>query len=133
MKSQRSKAAAAKVDREEILPEYDFSRAMYNKFAARFAVGSNVVVLEPAVGAMFSSATEVNEALRALAEIIQTNRAAHRPRRFLEFPYPAPDDWREFDSRSCVSNASITNVGELRTLDGSPALSGPLYASRRHL
>ena len=81
MKNQRSKAAAAKVDGEEILPEYDFSRAMPNKFAARFAAGGNVVVLEPDVAAMFPSATEVNEALRALAEIIQKNRAAHRPRR----------------------------------------------------
>ena len=81
MKNQRSKAAAAKVDGEEILPEYDFSRAKPNKFAARFAAGSNVVVLEPDVAAMFPSATEVKEALRALAEIIQKNRAAHRPRR----------------------------------------------------
>lgn len=81
MKNQRSKAAAAKVDRDEILPEYDFSRAMPNKFAARFAAGSNVVVLEPDVAAMFPSATEVNEAPRALAEIIQKNRAAQRPRR----------------------------------------------------
>ena len=80
MKNQSSKAAAAKVDGEEILPEYDFSRAMPNKFAARFAAGSNVVVLEPDVAAMFPSST-VNEALRALAESIQKNRAAHRPRR----------------------------------------------------
>ena len=81
MKNQLSKASAAKVDNEEILPEYAFSRAMPNKFAARFAAGSNVVLLEPDVAAMFPSATEVNEALRALAGIIQKNRAAHRPGR----------------------------------------------------
>ncbi|MBM3745499.1 MAG: hypothetical protein FJW34_06860 [Acidobacteria bacterium] len=69
--------AAGRVDLDEILPEYDFSRARPNKYASRYAAGSIVVVLEPDVAAMFSSAEEANEALRALAGIIQK----HRPRR----------------------------------------------------
>jgi hypothetical protein len=64
-------------DVDEVLPEYDFSRARPNKYAARYAAGSSVVVLEPDVAAVFPSAGEVNEALRALAGIIQK----HRPRR----------------------------------------------------
>jgi hypothetical protein len=69
--------AASRVERDEILPEYDFSRARPNKYAARYAQGSNVVVLEPDVAAVFQSEGEVNEVLRALAGIIQK----HRPRR----------------------------------------------------
>lgn len=59
------------VDADEILPEYDFSRARPNKYASRYAAGSNVVVLDPDVAAVFPSAGEVNEALRALVGIIR--------------------------------------------------------------
>lgn len=64
-------------DVDEILPEYDFSRASPNKYASRYAEGSAVVVLEPDVAAAFPSSAEANQALRALAGIIQK----HRPRR----------------------------------------------------
>ncbi len=63
------------VDADEILPEYDFSRASRNKYASRYAAGSAVVVLEPDVAAAFPSSGEVNEALRALAGIIQKRRS----------------------------------------------------------
>ncbi len=59
------------VDDDEILPEYDFSHARPNKYASRYLAGSNVVVLDPDVAAVFPSAGEVNEALRALAGIIR--------------------------------------------------------------
>ena len=62
---------------DEVLPENDFSRGLPNKFASRYAAGSAVVVLEPDVAQAFPTASEVNEALRALAGIIQK----HRPRR----------------------------------------------------
>lgn len=65
------------VDADEILPEYDFSRALPNKFASRFAAGSSVVVLDPDVAAAFPNPKDANDALRALAGIIQK----HRPRR----------------------------------------------------
>ncbi len=76
MKRPRSKGEAAdRADADEILPEYDFSRASLNKYASRYAAGSAVVVLEPDVGAAFPSSGEANEALRALAEIIQKHRS----------------------------------------------------------
>jgi hypothetical protein len=59
---------------DEILPEYDFSLASHNKYASRYAAGSAVVVLEPDVAAAFPSSGEANEALRALAGIIQKHR-----------------------------------------------------------
>jgi hypothetical protein len=63
------------VNADEILPEYDFSRASRNKYASRYAAGSAVVVLEPDVAAAFPTSGEANEALRALAGIIQKHRA----------------------------------------------------------
>jgi len=50
MKSELGKSRmAGRVDADEILPEYDFSRAGPNKFAPRYAAGSVVAVLEPDV------------------------------------------------------------------------------------
>jgi len=76
-KDKRKGREVGRVDVDEILPEYDFSRARANKYASRYAAGSMVVVLEPDVAAAFPSAGQANEALRALAGIIQK----HRPRR----------------------------------------------------
>ncbi len=66
---------AGRADRDEILPEYDFSRSSPNKYASRYAAGSAVVVLEPDVAAAFPNSGEANEALRALAGIILKSRA----------------------------------------------------------
>ena len=66
------------VDADEILPEYDFSRASRNKYASEYTAGSAVVVLEPDVAAAFPTSGEANAALRALAGIIQQHRS-HRP------------------------------------------------------
>jgi hypothetical protein len=72
-KRRTTKQAAA----DEILPEYDFSRAARNKYASRYAAGSAVVVLEPDVAAAFPTSGEANEALRALAGIIQKRAGVH--------------------------------------------------------
>ncbi|MBI4559229.1 MAG: hypothetical protein HY706_16715 [Candidatus Hydrogenedentes bacterium] len=55
--------------------EYDFSKAVRGVTAARYAKGTNVVVLAPDVARMFPNAAAVNEALRALGGIIR--RAPH--------------------------------------------------------
>jgi hypothetical protein len=76
MKKSLNKAEVVnQVDADEILPEYDFSRASPNRYASRYTKGSAVVVLEPDVAAAFPSSGEANEALRALAGIIQKHRA----------------------------------------------------------
>ena len=51
----------------EMKAEYDFSQGVRGKYAARFAEGSNVIVLDPDVAEVFSDARAVNEALRLLA------------------------------------------------------------------
>ncbi len=78
-KEHRKGREVGRVDVDEILPEYDFSRARPNKYASRYAAGSIVVVLEPDVAAVFPSAGEANDALRALAESSRnTGRAGRR-------------------------------------------------------
>jgi hypothetical protein len=58
----------------DMLDEYDFSNGVRGKYVDRFAEGSNVVVLDPDVAQVFPDSESVNQALRALAEIIR-NRA----------------------------------------------------------
>ena len=48
---------------------YDFSGGVRGKYAARYAEGSNVVVLAPDVAEVFSDSVAVNEALRTLVRI----------------------------------------------------------------
>jgi hypothetical protein len=54
----------------EMLAEYDFSGGVRGKYAARYAEGTNVVLLEPDVAEHFPDSRSVNEALRALVSIV---------------------------------------------------------------
>ncbi len=65
---------ASKKPETDMAPAYDFSNGVRGKYARRYAQGSNVVVLEPDVAKSFSSADEVNRALRALAGIIRMQK-----------------------------------------------------------
>ena len=55
----------------DMLEEYDFSNGVRGKYAARFAKGANVIVLDPDVAEVFPDSESVNQALRALAVIIR--------------------------------------------------------------
>jgi hypothetical protein len=79
--SRKTGKAASPVGADEILPEYDFSRARRNKFAARYVANSMVVVLEPDVAAVFPTADQANQALRALAGLIQKHGTPNNPSR----------------------------------------------------
>ena len=48
----------------ELLEEYDFSKAEVGRYAKRYAEGTNVVVLDPDVAAVFKTAESVNQVLR---------------------------------------------------------------------
>lgn len=50
----------------ELRPVYDFSNGIRGKYAARYREGSNVVVLDPDVAAMFKTPESVNDALREI-------------------------------------------------------------------
>jgi hypothetical protein len=55
----------------DMLDEYDFSNGVRGKYVDRLAKGSNVIVLDPDVAEIFRDSESVNQALRALAEIIR--------------------------------------------------------------
>ena len=54
--------------------EYDFSKGVRGKYAARYASGTNVVVLEPDVAREFPTESEVNETLRAVAKLLRSRK-----------------------------------------------------------
>ena len=72
MKKQSKRAAA----KDTMRAEYDFSNGVRGKHAARYAAGTNVVVLAPDVARQFRSSEEVNEALRTIAKLLE--RRKHR-------------------------------------------------------
>jgi hypothetical protein len=66
-----------KDERDTMRPEYDFSAAVRGVTAARYARGSNIVVIDPQVLDVFPDGARVNQALRALAPVLrQQHRAA---------------------------------------------------------
>ncbi len=58
-------------DEDTMRPEYDFTEAVRGVTAARYAEGTNVVVIAPDVLDVFPDSASVNEALRALAPVIR--------------------------------------------------------------
>jgi hypothetical protein len=81
MKKSRSKAATQRVDQDTMRPEYDFSNATRGVTAARYAGGTNVVLLDPDVLEIFPNARAVNEALRTFARLRKPRRSQGRKRR----------------------------------------------------
>lgn len=66
--SQEQQANQDAFEREDMQPEYhfDYTKAKPNRFAAKQADGSLVVVLEPDIVEVFSTAESVKRVLRAL-------------------------------------------------------------------
>ena len=69
MKKQTKKIARIA---DRMRPEYNFSKGVRGKHAARYASGTNVVVLAPDVASHFRSAEDVNETLRAVARLLKS-------------------------------------------------------------
>lgn len=79
MKKPLAKSKAVREVRDdEILREYDFSKGRRNKYASRYAEGTNVVLLDPDVAKDFPDSNAVNEALRALSAIIRRRPKARK-------------------------------------------------------
>jgi hypothetical protein len=58
--------------------EYDLRGGVRGKYAARFAEGTNVVLLDPDVAEAFPDSESVNEILRALLRILDRRKKASR-------------------------------------------------------
>jgi hypothetical protein len=65
-------------DRDTMRPEYDFSGAVRGITAARYAKGTNIVVVDPEVLDVFPNSGAVNEALRALAPVLRRRQTVRR-------------------------------------------------------
>jgi hypothetical protein len=52
--------------------EYDFSKGIKGKYAAKYKAGTNVVLLDPDVAKVFKTPRSVNQALRSLSQILKT-------------------------------------------------------------
>ena len=63
-------------ERDTMRREYDFSAAVRGVTAARYAEGTNVVVVGNDILDVFPDSASVNEALRALAPVIRHRRKA---------------------------------------------------------
>jgi hypothetical protein len=63
---------------DEMRDEYDFTGGVRGKYAARYAQGTNIVVLDRDVAEMFPTSELVNDALRALATVIRNREKASR-------------------------------------------------------
>ena len=63
--------ARSRQEREEMLPEYDFSGGVRGKYARRFTKDTIMVVLDADVAEVFPDPKSVNKALRALGHIIR--------------------------------------------------------------
>ena len=62
----------------EMRDHYDFSGGVRGKYAQRYAEGTNVVLLDADVAEIFPTSEAVNQALRALAEIIRRHPEPRR-------------------------------------------------------
>ena len=70
-----------KSDRDTMRPEYDFSSAVRGVTAARYAQGSNVVVIDPEMLDVFPHSATVNRTLRALAPALRPQHRSASKRR----------------------------------------------------
>jgi len=64
--------------------EYDFSKGKRGITAARYAEGTNVVVIDPAVLDVFPDGASINETLRALAPVIRQRRGGRPPNKAMQ-------------------------------------------------
>ncbi len=56
-------------DRDTMRPEYDFSKGVRGMTAARYAQGTNLVLIDPELQALFPTSEAVNNALHSIASI----------------------------------------------------------------
>ena len=58
-----------KAEHDDLLPEYDFTGAVRGKYYQRYRQGTNVVLLDPDIAAVFRDSAAVNDTLRLLVSL----------------------------------------------------------------
>jgi hypothetical protein len=59
-------------DRDEMRPEYDFSKGVRGKHHKAYQAGTNIVFLAPDIAAVFPDSASVDQALRLLVRLSKT-------------------------------------------------------------
>jgi len=59
-------------DKDGMRPEYDIRGGVRGKYYERYQKGTNVVVLDPDVAAVFRDSQSVNQALRLLIDVAKS-------------------------------------------------------------
>ena len=75
------KKIEVELEDDELRPEYDLSQLegrVRGKYAERYRAGVNLVQLDPDVAAAFPDAKTVNETLRLLIKLAQTQTSGER-------------------------------------------------------
>ena len=67
----------------EMRPEYDIRGDVRGKYYERYREGTNVVLLEPDVAAVFRDSESVNRALRTLIDVARTHTISKRQHHLL--------------------------------------------------
>jgi hypothetical protein len=82
-KIKKNRARPLGSDQDTLRSEYDFSKAVRGVTSARYAEGTNVVLLDPDVAKIFPDARAVNEALRTISRLTgklsQRRTSKHTP------------------------------------------------------
>ena len=80
-KESSMKKVESEPEEDELRPEYDLSQLegrVRGKYAERYRAGVNLVQLDPDVAAAFPDAKTVNETLRLLIKLAQTQTSGER-------------------------------------------------------
>ncbi len=75
------KQVESEIEGDELRPEYDLSQlkgSVRGKYVERYRAGTNLVLLEPDVAAAFPDTKAVNQALRLLIKVAQTQTSQPR-------------------------------------------------------
>ncbi|MDQ3755096.1 MAG: hypothetical protein M3371_10230 [Acidobacteriota bacterium] len=75
------KKVESEIEEDELRPEYDLSQLkgrVRGKYVERYRAGTNLVLLEPDVAAAFPDTKAVNQALRLLIKVAQTQTSQQR-------------------------------------------------------
>ena len=71
------------IDNDEMRPEYDLRGGVRGKYYKQYMEGTNVVLLDPDVAAVFRDSKSVNDALRVLMkaakQVQQPDTASRKP------------------------------------------------------
>lgn len=69
------KKSVNKTEHWKMRDQYDFSNVRPNKYAKKYAEGTNIVVIDPDLIEFFPDSTSVNTALRTLVSIFPKSKS----------------------------------------------------------